>query len=413
MVRLPDTEQSFWRDAYIGESIYPELRKDLEVDIAIVGAGITGLTAAYLLKQSGHTVAVLEKDTIGAGTTGRTTGKVTSQHGLNYLDLHNRLGKETARVYAEANQAAVEQIGRIIEKERISCDWQWDDNYIFTEDVKKVEQLKQEAKVAADLGLPATFETKLPLPFPVKGAIRFTDQGKFHSQKYLLGLAQSVSGNGSHVFENSRVISIKDGNRSRIRTRKAVVNARHIIVASHVPTFPLIARFGYALLEYPTESFAIAAQLKGRLSGMYMSPDKEHYSIQPIDVDGKSVLLIVGAGGNIPGFSGNKEARYQQLANYARKRFAIRSVTHRWADMDYLAYDEIPLIGKLYPWSTRVYVGTGFKKWGLTNGTVAGMILSDLIGGKDNDWASAFNSIRLKPITSFPRAVTQFLKGRG
>jgi glycine/D-amino acid oxidase-like deaminating enzyme len=410
MTDLPDAEKSFWRE-YYHDIQYPELGEDIEVDVAIVGAGIAGLTAGYLLKQRGFTVAVLEKDTIGSGTTGRTTGKVTSQHNLTYHGLEKRLGEKAARIYGESNQAAVEQVSEIIEAEKIACDWQWEDNYIFTTSPDKVEQIKLEAQAAANAGLPATFETSVPLPFEVKGAVKFTRQGKFNSQKYLLGLAGAINGNGSHVYEHSKAVGIREGNPCRVKTSKASVLSKHIIVASKVPTFPLVARVGYAILEYPTESFSIACRLDKEVQGMYISPDKGHHSILPMDVDGERTLIIVGAGGNIPGIRLSKEARYKRLADYASEHFDITAITNKWSDMDYLPYDNVPLIGKLYPWSKNLYTASGFLKWGLSNGTVAAMILCDLVAGKDNPWADLYNSMRTRPIKSIPRAVVQHIKG--
>ncbi len=379
--------------------------------MAIVGAGITGLTAAYLLKQSGYNVAVLEKSTVGGGTTGRTTGKVTSQHNLIYDDLQKRLGTETARIYGEANQAAVEQVSTIIQKEKINCDWRRDDNYVYTDNLDKLEQFRQEAETAASLGLPATYETGIPLPLNVKAAVKFTNQAKLNSVAYLLGLARAVNGNGSYVFENSNVTGIRDGNTGRIRTKKAVITAKHIIVATNVPTLPLLARGGYCSLEYPTESYIVAGRLKKELSGMYISPDKHNYSILPIEAGGEHVLLI-GGESHISGLRVSKNAKYQRLADYAEKHFGITAITHRWSDRDYLAYDGVPLIGKLYPWSKHLYVATAFRKWGLSNGTVAAMILNDLISGTENKWASTFNSNRLKPIASIPRVAAKYLTGK-
>jgi glycine/D-amino acid oxidase-like deaminating enzyme len=390
MINLPDTEKSYWRESYPSENIYPELLEDVVVDVAVIGAGITGMTAAYLLKKSRLTVAVLEKHTVGGGTTGRTTGKVTSQHNIFYDDLQKRLGAKTAATYGEANQAAIEQIETIISAENISCDWYRDDNYVFTADSKRVGQLKQEAETASRLGLPASFETTSPLPFEIKAAVKFSNQGKINTQKYVLGLARAVNGNGSYVFEHSNVIGIREGNPGRIRTKKAKVIAKNIIVASSVPTLPLMARASYSIHEYPSESYLVAGHTQKDVKGMYISPDKEHYSIMPTEVDGQRIVLI-GGEGHIFGLRGNRQARFERLAAYAEKHFGVETIANRWSDRDYLAYDGVPLVGKLYPWSQHLYVGTGFKKWGLTNGTAAGMILRDLICGNDNTWAPIFS----------------------
>jgi glycine/D-amino acid oxidase-like deaminating enzyme len=404
MVQLPPKEKSFWRQAYTRRALYPPLDQHMAADVIIVGAGITGLTAAYLLKRSGRKVAVLEKRTIGSGTTGRTTGKVTSQQRTIYSEMTQMLGLKTAKIYAEANQTAVGTVDKIISANRIDCDWRLEDNYVFTTDRSKVTQLKQEARLAADLGLPATFETSTPLPFEVLGALKFSRQGKIHAQKYLLGLARLVNGQGSFVFENSKVTSFHDGEPASVNANGKRIIARDIIVATKVPSFPLVARAAYGLLEYPTESYGIACDLKKSFPGMYISPDNGHYSILPHTINGQPKLIIVGAGGNLPGIRLSKTRRYQKLAAYAERYFSITAITHKWSDMDYLPHDRFPLVGRVYPTSKHLYTATGYMKWGLSNGTAAALILHDLILGEKNKWAPAFESMRARPIARIPWA---------
>jgi glycine/D-amino acid oxidase-like deaminating enzyme len=412
MLDLPKEDVSLWKHNRMAAQ-YPVLDNDIEVDIAIIGAGITGLTTAYLLKKAGLTVAVVEKSTIGGGTTGRTTGKVTSQHSLIYADFRKRLGEKTARVYGTANQAAIEQVERIITQEKIQCDWQREDHYVYTTDSSQVEQLRSEADTAAQMGLPASFEMITPLPFEVQAAVKFARQGKFHSVKYVMGLAQAVHGQGSYVFEQSNVTSIHDGSPARIQTSRGSVAAKNIVVATNVPTFPLLARGSYCLLEYPTESYIVAGRLSAGIPGMYISPDKDNYSIFPIAVDNEQWLLI-GGGGHIPGLRGrgNKQMRYERLAQYAAEHFGIEEITYRWSDRDYMSYDGPPLVGKVYPWSNHLYLATAYRKWGLSNGTVAAMILSDLIQGRENSWAATFSSTRSRPIRYIPRTVAQYVSSK-
>ncbi len=406
MLNLPEYPESYWKSSTAG-SKYPKLAKNISVDVIIVGGGITGLTAAYLLKQSDQKVAVLEKNTIGSGTTGGTTGKVTAQHGLVYSDLVKQWGESHARMYAEANLTAVERIDQLIKREKIDCSWRRADNFVFTTDVGQVNKFKQEAKTAASLGLPASFTTKTDLPFKVKGAVKFSSQATFNVSKYILGLAKAVNGNGSYVFENSNVKNFRDGKPASVRTDLATVTAKDIIVATKVPASPLIARGAYCLLEYPHTSYVVAGQAKYKVKGMYISPDKNHYSILPVS-DGSKNLLLIGGGNHIPG-PRNQDKRYQKLADYANEHFGVTEIEYRWKAMDYISYDNVPLIGKLYPWSDHLYVATAFKKWGLSTSMVAGMILHDLILGEENFWASTFDSARLKPVWSIPRKIAKSL----
>lgn len=411
MIKLPTEEKSFWREGF-GASTYPTLDKDLEVDAVIVGGGITGLTTAYLLKQAGQKMALLEQRTVGAGTTARSTGKVSSQHGAMYTYLAERHGHQRAKAYAEANQTAVETIAGIIAEHNLACDWQLADNYVFTTDSDKLETLRREAAIADELGLPASFETSTPLPFVTLGAVKFAAQGKIHPQKYLTGLARLIDGQGSHVFENSRAMTFHDGEPAHVTANGHKITAKTIIVATRIPSFPLAARGGYALLEHPTESYGIACDVDELFEGMYISVDKTHQSLLPHEVEGKKVLLVVGAGGNIPGVRISKEKHYRTLADYAERHFAITRITNKWSDMDYLPYDRFPLVGRVYPTSKHMFMATGYMKWGLTNGTAAALMLRDLALGEKNELQAEFESMRSGPIVGIPRAVFEHFKNK-
>jgi glycine/D-amino acid oxidase-like deaminating enzyme len=178
-----------------------------------------------------------------------------------------------------------------------------------------------------------------------------------------------------------------------------------------VPTLPLVGRVSYGFLEHPTESFVVAGLLPKKFSGTYISPDDDNYSIFPLEIDEQWYLLIGGEGGNLPGLRLSKQKRYKKLAAYAKEHFGVEQVSHKWSDMDYRGYDELPLIGRLYPWSKHLYTATGFRKWGMTNGTVAATILTDLIMGQLNKYAEIFDSTRGEPVKNMPRALfNHFLK---
>jgi glycine/D-amino acid oxidase-like deaminating enzyme len=199
---------SYWIDSTL-PSTYPALSQDVTVDVAIVGAGLAGVITAKLLKQAGKTVALIEADRIGQGTSGHTTAKVSALQQLIYADLIAHHGTEKARLYGESNQAAIARLAELIAAENIDCNFERKANYTFATDQAGLEQIKDELEAAQGLGLPATFVESVDLPLAVIGAIMLPDQAQFHPRKFMLAIAATLPGNGSHVFEQTRVDTVK------------------------------------------------------------------------------------------------------------------------------------------------------------------------------------------------------------
>jgi glycine/D-amino acid oxidase-like deaminating enzyme len=374
--------------------------------VAIVGGGIAGLTTAYLLRQAGLQVAVLEKNTIASGTTGGTTGKVTTQHGLIYAELLERQGLKRTRVYADASQNAFKEMEAIIKKEKIGCDWRAEDNYVYTAKSGSRKNFEKEAEAAARVGLPATYETSLPLPFEVAAAVKFAGQAKFNAVKYVQGLAKHIDSHGNHVFEHSEA-TIHRGRRPYITTEAGTVHSRAIVLAAKIPPGPLSARVTYGVLEHPETSYIVAAPYPGDLRGMYISPDHNHYSLLPIEsADGP--LLLVGGENHTPGL-GLPARRYRKLSEYGRRWFNAGPVKYRWKAMDYIGYDNLPLAGRLYPWSRDIYVVSGLKKWGLNLGMVCSMIVRDQILQQKNEASRLFRPWRPGAPASIPKTMIEYL----
>lgn len=405
-LQLPKVQSSYWLKGFQKEQ-YEPLTSDVEVDVAIVGGGIAGLTTAYLLKKAGLTVAVLEKHTIGSGTTGGTTGKVTTQHGMIYAELSSHLGMRNTEIYAKACHKALHDIVDTIKEERIECDWKQLDNYVYTNQPEKLDRFKREAKIAAQIGLPASFETTLELPFPTKGAVKFSEQGTFHVLKYLLGLANIIHGNGSYIFENSNAVAMHEGKRCKIRTESANVVAKSIVVATKVPAGPLLARATYAANEYPQTSYIVAGKYSSKLNGMYISPDNGYYSLLPVEAD-EGPLLLIGGQNHIPGL-GKSMPRQQKLADFGKEWFNFTEVAYRWKAMDYIAYDKLPFAGPLYPQSKNLYFIGGFKKWGLNISMAAATVIRDHIVGVENPACNLFKPNRLSAPASIPRTIIEQL----
>lgn len=404
MVHYPSKGRSLWLHTLTPVE-YPQLDHDFSIDVAVVGAGIAGLTTAYLLKQRGVKVAVFEKYRIGDSVSGHTTAKVTSQHGLAYSELIEKFGKDDARIYGEANQAAIDQIEQIIHAESIDCDWRREDNYVFTDKYDEIEQLKEEAADAASLGLPATFETTMPLNVAIQGAVRFSRQATFHIMKYLQGLARAIDGDGCHVFERTKASLVNDGEQVTFHTPGGRVIASKVVLATNVPS-PLKDHAAYGLLEYPARSYIVAGRYDREVPGMYINTGNPTRSILPTVIDDERWLLV-GGEGHFVGMSSSARERYKILADYARQRFGLANIQYEWSTWDYVAYDHMPLVGKLYSFSKNLYTATGFRKWGMTNGTVAAMILAQLLTDRQSPWAHTFRSTRLSAFTSMPQGMAR------
>ena len=403
MGTLDERNRSLWVET-APETDYPPLNGAVDVDVAIIGAGITGLSVATLLKRAGMQVAVIDADRVAAGTTGYTTAKVTSLHGLMYRDLVEGVGAEHAGMYADANQAAIERIAALVAERGIDCDFQRAPAYTYTESDEQVATIQAEVEAAQQLGLPASFTETSELPWPVAGAVRFDDQAMFHPRKFCLALAEAIPGEGSHLFEMTRATDATSGDPCTVETDGGEVHAQHVVLATQIP---FLDRGGFFARTHPSRSYAIGVHVDGSLpEGMYLSVDSPVRSVRSYRSEGDSVLILGGEGHKV-GQDEDTRRRYDALEEWARERFQVRSIEYRWSAQDYMPVDDVPYIGQLTPNSDRIHVATGFKKWGMTTGMVAGMILSDTILGQENPWKPVFDSTRLDVKRSAKTLVTE------
>ena len=370
----------------------------MDVDVAVLGGGITGITVAAQLKRAGKTVALVESKRILHGVTGYTTAKLTAGHNVIYTHLERHFGAAGARVYAAANQAAIEEVARVSVEEGIDCDLERTRNYVYSESADDVEQLEAEAAAARRAGLASSFVRETELPFPVAGAVVTEDQAQFHPRKYLLPLAERLPGDGSHVFELTRALDVEDGAPCRVRTDRGTIRARDVVVATHLP---ILDRGLFFAKVHPQRSYVLAAEVDAARAprGMYISTESPIHSVRSTPADGGR-LLVIGGEGHKTGQEPRTDERYERLAAWIRERFGVDTFRYRWSTQDNYSVDRVPYVGRLRRTSRHLYAATGYGGWGMSNGIAAALLLADLVLGRPNRWATLYDSKRLKPAAS-------------
>lgn len=381
---------------------YGKLEKDEVTDICIVGGGIVAAVTAYLLSKQGVKVVVLEKDKICMGVTAYSTAKLTSQHGLFYKYLENEYGFNYAKKYLDANEEAIQLVEKIIKDEKINCDFEKKDAYVFATNKDELEKVKQEVDIVNRMGLNAEFVENLNIPAEkVMGAIKFPNQAQFNSRKYTLELFDRTVKLGAKIFENSKVEKIEHNVDSySIFANGFNVLAKKVVIASHYPikNFPGM----YFSKMYQDKSYVIAVDTKADKidldNGMYIQSCNPVISFRTARYKDRDLLVIAGSGHKTGESEGIIEDSFVNLENYIKKYYPSSEVVFKWSTEDCITLDKIPYIGEFSNLLPNIYVATGFKKWGMSTSHVAGKLISDLILGNNNDYVEIFKATRLNPI---------------
>ena len=398
---------SYWVDS-VDLPDFPSLQSDIEADVCVVGAGIVGVTTALLLKRAGLSVALVEMDEVLRGTTGYTTAKITSTQSTIYQQLLKEHGEHTAIAYAAANDSALAQMRAFVD-EGIDCDLETRPNYVYAESEQEIESIRKEVEAAQAAGLDVSFvEGIKELPFGIAAALRQEGQAQFHPLKYLKHLLAELEEDGAPVFERSRVVEVDEGDPNVVSTEAGSVTCRDVVIATG---YPILDRGLYFARVHPKRSYAISGAVPRHklIEGMYISVDQPTRSLRTID-DGNRVLLLVGGEGHAVGQETETEGHYARLEEWARERFDMHEVTHRWATQDGSTVDTVPYVGTLRRGSDHLFVATGFGKWGMTNGTAAAMLISDLITGNDNPFAELYNPHRVNLRASMSKFLRENIK---
>ena len=359
-------QDSIWAGMNLPE--FPKMERNLSADVVIVGGGLAGLLCAWELKEAGIDCVLIEADRICHGVTRNTTAKVTSQHGLIYDKLIREFGTDTAKMYYEVNQAALERYRKLARQ--FPCDFENRDNYIYS--TRSKAALVREMRALEAIGAAADYVESADLPFPAAGAIRFRNQAQFHPLKFAAGIARELN-----IYEHTPA---REFGKGWVRTDGGIIKADAVIIATH---FPIINKHGgYFLKMYQQRSYVLALENAGKVEGMYLDNAENGLSLRM-----QGDLLLFGGGGHRTGKQGGGWA---YLEEQARKYFPEGRIIRRWATQDCMTLDGIPYIGRYSRGTENLYVATGFNKWGMTSSMVSAMLLAALIQGKASPWASVF-----------------------
>ena len=345
---------------------------DLNTDVLVIGGGLAGLLCTWQFSQAGINCALVEANRLCSGITKNTTAKVTSQHGLIYHKLIQEFGVDTALLYLQANQNALARLRKFCQT--VDVDFTDEDAFVYSIDDK--QKIDKELVALEKIGFSAEFRARLPLPFPIAGAVRFPGQAQFYPLKFTAVIAKNL-----RIFERTKVLELMP---KKAFTDRGTISAEKIIIATH---FPILNKHGgYFLKLYQHRSYVLALKNAPHISGMYVDESKKGLTFRSAND-----LLLLGGGSHRTGQSGGG---WKQLEAFVHRYYPDARETARWATQDCMSLDGIPYIGQYAKRTPDLYVATGFNKWGMTSSMVAAMILVDLVQEHPNPYASAFSPNR-------------------
>jgi glycine/D-amino acid oxidase-like deaminating enzyme/nitrite reductase/ring-hydroxylating ferredoxin subunit len=384
-----------------------KLTQNVEADVCIVGAGIAGLTTGYLLTKAGKSVVILDDGPLASGMTQVTSAHLSDAIDDRFTEIEKWHGERGAFLAAESHTAAINRIESIASELKIDCDFARVSGYLFLAPGDEPELLDQELAAARRAGLMAELVPRLPIDYETGPAIRFPNQARFHPLKYLAAVAEAFKEAGGRIFTNSHADHVEGGEKAKVDVGNHHVSAGAIVVATNVPINDM-----YAIhpKQAPYMTYVIGARVpKGSVTdALYWDTLKAyHYvRIQPMNDHDTYDLLIVGGEDHKSGQADDTTLRHARLESWARARFPmIADIEYTWAGQCMETVDGLAFIGRNPHDEDNVFVVTGDSGMGLTHGTIAGMLLTDLILGKQNPWETLYNPSR-KPI----RAAGNFAK---
>jgi glycine/D-amino acid oxidase-like deaminating enzyme/nitrite reductase/ring-hydroxylating ferredoxin subunit len=377
---------------------FPKLQRKISADVLVVGAGLTGITAAYLLKKAGSTVALIERERVASIDTGHTTAHLTYVTDVDLQQLVCNFGKDHAQAAWDAGAAAIDEIERIVREEGIECEFGRVPAYLHARmggsSKKEASSLKREADLAAKLGFDAAYLGSAPyLNLP---AVRFANQAKFHPRKYLRSLVAKIPGSGSHVFEKSAASEF-DPKKRRVKVSRNWISFDRVVMATNNPLVGLASIVGATLLQTKLSlytSYALGARVPiGTIPEALFWDTREPYDYLRIDRHRGFDYLIYGGEDHKTGQKKKTEKAFVRLWQRLKKIIPVADVDHRWSGQVICSPDGLPYIGEN---AEDQFVATAYCGNGITFGTVAAMMARDWSAGRKNPWTELFAVDRKK-----------------
>jgi glycine/D-amino acid oxidase-like deaminating enzyme/nitrite reductase/ring-hydroxylating ferredoxin subunit len=377
---------------------FPALRKNINVDVLVTGAGITGITTAYVLKKAGLTVALIERERVASIDTGHTTAHLTCITDTQLQDLADNFGNDHAQAAWDAGAAAIDEIERIVQAEGIQCEFTRVPAYLHVYLVdfsdKEISSLKKEARLAAKLGFDATYLERVPY-FSVPG-VRFPNQAKFHPRKYLRPLVMKLPGNGSHVFEKSAATEF-DAEKRRAKVNGHWIGFDRVVMATNNPLVGLASITSATLLQTKLAlytSYAIGARVSSETIPEALFWDtREPYDYLRLDRHHGFDYVVYGGEDHKTGQKRKTQKAYSRLLARLKKIVPDAEVDHRWSGQIISTPDGLPYIGEN---AEHQFIATGFCGNGITFGTISAMMARDWATGRKNPWSDLFAVDRKK-----------------
>jgi glycine/D-amino acid oxidase-like deaminating enzyme/nitrite reductase/ring-hydroxylating ferredoxin subunit len=371
------------------------LAEDVHVQVCVVGAGIAGMTTAYLLARAGKSVALLDDGPIGGGMTQMTSGHLTNMMDDRYFDLERLHGRRGARLAAESHTAAIDRIEAIVRDEGIECQLERVDGFLFLAEGDKPEVLERELAAAHRAGLQAVrkLERAPYASFDTGPCLRFPKQAQFHPLMYLAGLAHALQRAGGRIYTGSHADPIAGGTPALVHVGPHLVTADAVVVATNVPVND---RLAIHTKQAPYMTYVVAGRVpRGAVPAVLSWDTGDPYHYVRVAPFGDDDLLIVGGEDHKSGQAHDAVERHARLEAWTRERFPmVRELALRWSGQIMETVDYLAFTGRNPMDERNVYVHTGDSGMGLTHGTIAGMLLCDLILGRDNPWAGLYDPTR-------------------